>query len=57
MNQTKSKEQIEIEKLQRQLSTTERIIKTLESKINFLERENNRRKSDINQIADAVKRL
>jgi hypothetical protein len=53
---TKSKEQIDIEKILQQLRITERYVKELQTRVNFLERENSRRKSEMNQIASAVGR-
>lgn len=52
----KSKEQIDIEKILQQLRITERYVKELESRVNFLERENSRRKSEMNQLASAIGR-
>ena len=53
---TKSKEQIDIEKILQQLRITERYVKELENRVNFLERENSRRKSEMNQLASAIGR-
>ena len=53
---TKTKEQIDIEKILQQLRLTERYVKELENRVNFLERENSRRKSEMNQIASAIGR-
>jgi hypothetical protein len=53
---TKTKEQIDIEKILQQLRLTERYVKELENRVNFLERENSRRKSEMNQIASALGR-
>jgi hypothetical protein len=53
---TKTKEQIDIEKILQQLRITERYVKELENRVNFLERENSRRKSEMNQIASAIGR-
>jgi hypothetical protein len=52
----KSKEQIDIEKILQQLRITERYVKELENRVNFLERENSRRKSEMNQLASAIGR-
>ena len=49
-------ENIEVAKLKAQIAQLERIVKVLGQKVAFLERENNRRKSEINQIASVLRK-
>ena len=43
-------------KLEQQLARLEQVVKVLAGKISFLERENNRRKDNINNIAQHINR-
>ena len=49
-------ENTEVTKLKSQVDRLEQIVKALGIKVAFLERENNRRKSEINQIASALRK-
>jgi len=44
------------EKLEKQIVQLEQIVKVLAGKVAFLERENNRRKMESNQIANALRK-
>lgn len=46
----------EVVKLQKQIQHLEQIVKVLGNKIMFLERENNRRKMEVNQIASTLRK-
>jgi hypothetical protein len=50
---TKTPEQL---KLEQQIKTLELAVKQLSSRVQFLERENNRRKQDVNQIANLLRK-
>jgi len=43
-------------KLEKQITQLEQIVKVLAAKVAFLERENNRRKMESNQIANALRK-
>jgi outer membrane murein-binding lipoprotein Lpp len=43
-------------KLEKQLAVLELAVKQLSSRVQFLERENNRRKQDVNQIANSLRK-
>jgi cell division protein FtsB len=49
----KTPEQI---KLDQQIKVLETAIKQLSARVQFLERENNRRKQDVNQIANSLRK-
>lgn len=49
-------ENTEVVKLQKQVQQLEQVVKVLSNKIMFLERENNRRKMEVNQIASALRK-
>lgn len=49
-------ENLEITKLKAQVAQLEQIVKVLGQKVAFLERENNRRKSELNQVASAMRK-
>ncbi len=51
-----NKDTQKIAKLELQLSKMEQVIKVLAAKVSFLERENNRRKSESNQIANEIRK-
>ena len=44
------------QQLERQLAHLEQIVKVLGNKVALLERENNRRKMEVNQIASALRK-
>jgi hypothetical protein len=46
----------QIKKLEKQLSLMEQAVKMLSAKIAYLERENNRRKSETNQITNHLRK-
>ena len=50
------KEQQKIKQLEQQLSMMEQVVKMLSAKIAFLERENNRRKLETNQIGNHLRK-
>ena len=43
-------------KLEKQIATLELVVKQLSSRVQFLERENNRRKQDVNQIGNHLRK-
>jgi outer membrane murein-binding lipoprotein Lpp len=43
-------------KLEKQLATLEMVVKQLSARVQFLERENNRRKQEVNQIANSLRK-
>ena len=49
-------ENTEVVKLKAQVARLEQMVKALGLKVAFLERENNRRKSEINQIASVLRK-
>lgn len=51
-----NKDSLKIQKLEQELLKMEQIVKVLAAKVSFLERENNRRKSETNQIASAIRK-
>jgi acetolactate synthase small subunit len=46
----------EVVKLEKQLTQLEQVVKVLAQKISFLERENNRRKMEVNQISSHLRK-
>lgn len=51
-----NKDTQKIAKLELQLAKLEQVVKVLAAKISFLERENNRRKQEANQIVSALRK-
>ena len=51
-----NKDTQKIIKLEQQLTKLEQVVKVLAAKVSFLERENNRRKMESNQIANALRK-
>ena len=45
-----------LQKLEKQLTMLESVVKMLGAKIAYLERENSRRKSEVNQISNALRK-
>ena len=45
-----------IAKLEKQITQLEQVVKILAQKVSFLERENNRRKMEVNQISSYVRK-
>ena len=43
-------------KLEKQITVLELAVKQLSSRVQFLERENNRRKQEVNQIANSLRK-
>lgn len=43
-------------KLEKQIATLEMVVKQLSARVQFLERENNRRKQEANQIVSALRK-
>jgi outer membrane murein-binding lipoprotein Lpp len=43
-------------KLEKQLATLEMVVKQLSARVQFLERENNRRKQEVTQIANLLRK-
>lgn len=43
-------------KLEQQIKVLEQVVKNLSVRVQFLERENNRRKSEVNQISSALRK-
>jgi outer membrane murein-binding lipoprotein Lpp len=43
-------------KLEKQIATFEMVVKQLSTRVQFLERENNRRKQEVNQIANSLRK-
>ncbi len=46
----------ELKRLEQQLSKMEQVVKVLAAKVSFLERENNRRKSEVNQVSNHLRK-
>ena len=51
-----TQENLEIAKLKAQMAQLENIVKVLGQKVAFLERENNRRRAETNQIASVLRK-
>lgn len=51
-----NKDTQKIVKLEQQLTKLEQVVKVLAAKVSFLERENNRRKMESTQIANALRK-
>jgi acetolactate synthase small subunit len=51
-----NKDTQKITKLEQQLTKLEQVVKVLAAKVSFLERENNRRKMESTQIANALRK-
>jgi len=45
-----------MQKLEKQLTMLENVVKMLGAKVAYLERENSRRKSEVNQITNALRK-
>jgi hypothetical protein len=51
-----NKDTQKIAKLESQLTKLEQVVKVLAAKVSFLERENNRRKQEVNQISSHLRK-
>lgn len=56
MRMMENKDTQKITKLEQQLTKLEQVVKVLAAKVSFLERENNRRKMESTQIANALRK-
>jgi acetolactate synthase small subunit len=56
MRMMENKDTQKIIKLEQQLTKLEQVVKVLAAKVSFLERENNRRKMESTQIANALRK-
>ena len=56
MGTTMTNKDTEVVKLEKQLTQLEQVVKVLAQKISFLERENNRRKMEVNQISSHLRK-
>ena len=51
-----NQENLEVTKLKKQVAHLEQVVKVLGNKVALLERENNRRKMEVSQIASALRK-